>query len=268
MHRHDVQRANGAVSTSRGLAVGVAVLAIAATAAGCGGDGDDDGGSDAELTVSAAASLTGAFEAYGQALPGEERFSFAGSDELAAQIRQGARPDVFASANTAYPEELAAEGLVGEPVVFARNELVIAVQPDSSIDSIDDLAEPDLDVVVGARGVPVGDYTQEVLGRLPARKAEAIRANVRSEESDVKGVIGKVAQGAADAGFVYTSDVAAAEEDVREVGIPSPLEPQVAYGIAVVEGAAEPEQAQRFVDGLLDGDGLRALTEAGFLPPR
>ena len=255
---------------SGGFAVGVAVLAIAATtAAGCGDGGNDDGGgSDPELTVSAAASLTGAFEAYGEALPGEERFSFAGSDELAAQIRQGAKPDVFASANTTYPEELAAEGLVGEPVVFAQNELVIAVPSDSAIDTIDDLAEPDLDLVIGAKGVPVGDYTQDVLDRLPATEGEAIRANVRSEESDVKGVIGKVAQGAADAGFVYTSDVAAVSEDVREVEIPSRLEPRVSYGIAVVEGAAEPEQAQRFVDGLLQGDGLRALTEAGFLSPR
>jgi len=244
----------------------VAAVAAAILVAGCGDDdaGDDEGG---ELTVSAAASLSDAFEAYGETVAGEERFSFAGSDELAAQIRQGAQPDVFASANTTYPDELAAERLVAEPVVFARNELVIAVPSDSSIDSIEDLAEPGLDLVIGAEGVPVGDYTQEVLDRLPEAEAEAIRDNVRSEESDVKGVIGKVAQGAADAGFAYRTDIAAASDEVREVELPPRLEPQVAYGIAVVEGATEPQKAQEFVDGLLDRDGLRALTDAGFLAP-
>jgi molybdate transport system substrate-binding protein len=234
--------------------------------AGCGsGDGDDE--RSPPLTVSAASSLTEAFEAYGEDLPGQQRFSFAGSDELAAQIRQGASPDVFASANTGYPEELAAEGLLEEPVAFARNELVIAVAPGSSIESIEDLGEPGLDLVLCAKGVPCGDYTQDVLGRLPSAEREALLANVRAEESDVKGVVGKVAQGAADAGFVYASDVAAAGEAVESIEIPANLEPEVAYGVAVVKGAAEPEAAQEFVDGLLDGQGREALAAAGFLPP-
>jgi molybdate transport system substrate-binding protein len=239
-----------------------AALLLALAGAGCGSEEDDDG----ELTVSAASSLTEAFEAYGEELEGEEAFSFAGSDELAAQIRQGAKPDVFASANTTYPEELAAEDLVEEPVVFARNELVIAVAPDSGIDSVEDLAEPGTDVVIGAEGVPVGDYTREVLGKLPASEGDAILANVRSEESDVKGVIGKVAQGAADAGFVYSSDIAAAG-DVSEVKLPPSLEPEVSYGIAVVADAPNPDGAQAFIDGLLEGQGAEALAEAGFLPP-
>ena len=245
----------------RAILVGTALLVLAA--AGCGSDDDGDG----ELTVSAASSLTEAFEAYGEELEGEEAFSFAGSDELAAQIRQGAAPDVFASANTTYPDELAAEGLVEEPVVFARNELVLAVGPDSDIDSIDDLAQPGIDLVIAAEGVPVGDYTRELLGRLPASESDAILANVRSEESDVKGVLGKVAQGAADAGFVYSSDVAAAEDDVNEVEIPPRLEPDVAYGVAVVVDAPNPDGAQAFIDGLLDGAGAEALADAGFLPP-
>lgn len=246
----------------RGAALGAAILVLAP---GCGDDSAS--GDDGELTVSAASSLTEAFEAYGESLPGEQRFSFAGSDELAAQIRQGARPDVFASANTTYPEELAAEGLVAAPVVFAQNELVIAVGGDAAINKIEDLAVPALDIVIGAEGVPVGDYTRAVLGRLPSGQREAILANVRSEESDVKGVIGKVSQGAADAGFVYASDVAATAGDVAEVEIPADLEPTVAYGIAVVDGAPNPEDAQAFIDGLLEGEGAKALAEAGFLPP-
>jgi molybdate transport system substrate-binding protein len=252
----------------RVLLVAGCLIAVLMTAlvAGCGDDDDSGDGSD-ELTVSAAASLTEAFQAYGEETDTEEKFSFAGSDELAAQIRQGATPDVFASANTTYPDELAAEDLVEEPVVFARNELVIAVAPDSGITSIEDLAEPGTDVVIGAEGVPVGDYTREVLDKLPASEGDAILANVRSEESDVKGVLGKVAQGAADAGFVYSSDIAAAGDDVSEVQLPPSLEPEVSYGIAIVTDAPNPDGAQAFIDGLLEGEGAEALREAGFLPP-
>jgi molybdate transport system substrate-binding protein len=240
-------------------------LLLAALISACGGQAGAGAGD--ELTVSAAASLTEAFGAYGESLPGKERFSFAGSDELAAQIRQGATPDVFASANTTFPEELAAEGLVAEPVVFAENELVIAVPRDSGIQRVSDLTAAEFDLVVGAEGVPVGDYTRDVIERLPARQADAILANIRSEESDAKGVIGKVAQGAADAGFVYASDAAAAASSVRSLQLPPSLEPQVEYAAAVVEGTNEPERAQAFIDGLLRGDGRAALADAGFQPP-
>lgn len=245
------------------------LAALALTACGSESGSDASGGEPAApLTVSAASSLTEAFEAYGETLPGNQRFSFAGSDELAAQIRQGVEPDVFAAASTGLPEELAAAGLVEEPVVFAQNRLVIAVATDSPIESLEDLREPGTDLVLCAPGVPCGDYTAEVLGKLPPAEREALRANVRAEESDVKGVIGKVAQGAADAGFVYSSDAAAAADRVRAVELPAALEPAVAYGIAVVAGAAEPRAARAFVDGLLDGAGAAALAEAGFLPPR
>ncbi len=245
-------------------------MVLAALVVGCGdGDAADgkEGTGGGELIVSAAASLTEAFEVYGEELPGEERFSFAGSDELAAQIRQGARPDVVASASVRYPDELAAEGLVERPVVFAANELVLAVAPGSAIDSVDDLAKPGVKLVVGAEGVPVGDYARELLERLPAAQRQAIAANVRSEEPDVKGIVGKVAQGAADAGFVYSSDVAAAPDDLEEVELPARLEPSVAYAIAAVVGAADPAAARAFVAGLIDGAGKQALLEAGFRPP-
>ena len=252
--------------SARVMLASLAVL-VALVVGACDSDSSASRGPGGELTVSAAASLTDAFPVYGDTLAGEERFSFAGSDELAAQIRQGAKPDVYASANTTYPDELHDEGLVGNPVVFTRNQLVIAVPAQGSqIEAIDDLAEPGLDLVIGAKGVPVGDYTRDVIGRLPNAEADAILANVRSEESDVKGVVGKVAQGAADAGFVYASDVAAAGDELGEVTLPPTLEPQVSYGIAVVAGAEEPERAQEFVDGLLDPEGQQILQDSGFLP--
>ena len=129
------------------------------------------------------------------------RSSFAGSDELAAQIRQGVKPDVFASANTKLPDQLYAEGLVEKPVVFASNELVLAVPSDSAVRGLDDLTKPGTTIAMGSESVPVGSYTRKVLDGLPAGEKTAILANVRSNEPDVGGVVGKVTQGAVDAGL-------------------------------------------------------------------
>ena len=244
------------------LALAVLVLALPA----CG----EDGGAAAKprLTVSAAASLKGAFEAYGRDLPGATaRFSFAGSDELAAQIRNGVKPDVFAAANTDLPDRLFAEGRVGTPMIFAGNRLVLAVPDDSDIDGVDDLAAPGVKLAVGSETVPVGSYTRKVLARLPGAQEKAVLANVRSEEPDVRGVVGKLTQGAADAGFVYATDVTPTRGRVRAIELPESLEPGVEYGVAVVKGAREPEEAQAFIDGLTEGAGAKALREAGFEPP-
>jgi molybdate transport system substrate-binding protein len=245
----------------RRRAVAASAVALILAGAGC-----DEGGARDELTVSAAASLVDAFEAYDAQIDMRTRFSSGGSDELAAQIRQGARPDVFASSNTAYPKQLHREGLVAEPVVFARNRLVVAVPSESGLEAIDELATPGADVLIGAQGVPVGDYAREALRRLPAREREAILANVRSEESDVKGIVGKLVQGAADAGFVYASDVAAAGGELRAIDLPPELEPDIACAIAVVTDTPNEQAARQFVDGLLHGPGAQSLREAGFLP--
>lgn len=245
----------------------IALLLGAAAVAGAGcGDDEEASGGGGELTVSAASSLTGAFNAYGETTPATERFSFAGSDELAAQIRQEAPVDVYAAANTELPEMLFEEGLVEEPTVFIASSLVLAVPEGSEIDSIDDLTAPDLDLVLGTEDVPFGAYTRTVLDRLPAEDREAILANVRSEESDVKAAVGKLTQGAADASFTYTSDVAAAD-GLEAIELPTELQPDVAYGVAVVEGSENAEAAQEFIDGLLEGAGAQALEDAGFKPP-
>jgi len=239
-------------------------LALIAAAAGCGsGDGGDGG----PVTVSAASSLKSAFTDYGRSF-GDVRLSFAGSDELAAQIRKGIRPDVFAAANTKLPDALYDEGLVEKPEVFAGNRLVIAVPADSHLNSVDDLAGGGLKLAVGSESVPVGEYTRAVLGRLPAAQRAAILDNVRSEEPDVKGVVGKVSQGAVDAGFVYVTDVVATDGKLKAIELPAELQPQTAYGVAVVKGGKNPDGARRFVDGLTGGEGVRILRDAGFEKPR
>ncbi len=244
------------------------VGAVGLALAGCGGN---------ELTVSAASSLTEAFEAYGETTEIDESFSFAGSDELAAQIRKGAPVDVFASANTSLPDALFEEGLVEKPEVFISNELVLAVPEDSALHSYElpeasplkFLAEvSDFDLVIGARGVPVGDYTREALAKLTPGNEKAILANVRSEEPDVKSIVGKLVAGAADAGFIYASDVDATNGELVAIELPPELEPVVAYGAAVVADSEHPEAAQAFLDSLVDGKAHEMLLKAGFLEPK
>jgi molybdate transport system substrate-binding protein len=233
--------------------------------AGCGSSGHNGKPS---LVVSAAASLQKAFTTYsGQFTAASVHFSFAGSDTLAAQIEQGVRPDVFASANTKLPAMLYAKGLVDKPVVFAANKLVLAVPADSKITSLADVEKPGVTLVVGTPTVPVGDYTDAVLKRLSARSRAGIEANIKDRESDVTGVVGKLTQGAADAGFLYVTDVAATDGKLKAIDLPTSLQPQVAYGIAIVKGDPHPSQAQQFIAGVLHGPGRADLIADGFLPP-
>jgi molybdate transport system substrate-binding protein len=244
----------------------VAVL-LAVALVGCGGD-DGDGGSDQSkprLVVSAASSMTEALDACSSEFADATvRLSFAGSDELAAQIRQGVKPDVYAAANTKLPDALHDEGLLGKPVEFATNELVLAVPAGSEIASVEDLTAKGVTIALGDENVPIGSYTRETLSKLPAAKSKAILANVRSNEPDVKGIVGKLTQGAVDAGFVYVTDVNATGSDLNAIELPADVEPQVTYAAGVVEGAKHSEQARTYVDELLDGACADALRDAGF----
>jgi molybdate transport system substrate-binding protein len=250
------------VRASRHLTMLAVVAACLVVIAGCAGSDTSD-----QVVVSAAASLDTAFNDYVDAAGIDAKMSFAGSDELAAQIRQGVKPDVYAAANTTLPDQLHSEGLVGKPTVFATNTLVLAVPQDSQIDSLDDLTQPGTSVAMGDPTVPVGSYTREVLDRLPADQRRAIYDNVRSEEPDVSSISGKLTQGAADAGFIYVTDVAASDGQLKAIQLRADLQPNVAYGAAVVTGAKNPEGAHKFIDGLLSGDGATTLEEAGFKAP-
>lgn len=237
----------------------LAALAATVALAGCGADSSGSSG----LRVAAASSLTEALTKCG----GSAQLEFGGSDQLAAQIRSGARPDVFAAANSKLPEALYADGLVDKPVAFARNELVIAVPKDSTVRSIADLARAGVTVATGSATVPVGTYTDATLARLPAAERAAIERNVRSREPDVAGVVGKVTEGAVDAGFVYVSDVVATGGRLRAVRLAAALQPQVVYEAAVVRGTKHPAKARAFVRNLLRGRAAAALRHAGFAAP-
>jgi len=249
----------------------VAALALVLVVAGCGGGSSSSsggGGSTPTLTVSAAASLKDAFTTCAQSFKQAKlKFSFAGSDQLAAQIRQGASPNVFASANTKLPDQLAAEGKLSKPQVFAGNTLVIAVPQDSKITGLADLEKPGTSIVIGDASVPIGSYTREVLGRLPPAQEKAILANVKSEEPDVASIVGKLTQAAADAGFTYVSDVKGTKGQLKAVDLPANLQPSVAYGAGIVKGTPNTKESQAFIDDVISGSCSKVMQQNGFLPP-
>jgi molybdate transport system substrate-binding protein len=237
----------------RALAAALVALAVlaAVTAARAGGG---------PATVYAAASLT---EVLPKVSPGS-RYEFAASNQLAFRIRNGAPADLFASASPIYTQELYRDGLVERARLFATNSLVLAVPRSNpaGIRTVQDLAKrPKLKLVVAGPKVPIGLYTREVLKRLGLLRV--LRKAV-SQEPDVKGIVGKLALGQADAGFVYATDVRAASSRLRSIPLPARSQPTVGYEIAVVKGTSNRAAALELVADLLGEDGRRELRRAGF----
>ena len=243
------------------IAAALAAVALLGGCSNASGDGSQ------RLTVFAAASLTEAFtdlaEAFEDEHPGVEvTLSFAGSPDLAAQIEAGAGAEVFASADEANMERIVEGGLAGgTPEVFAMNGLTIVVEAGNpkGIGSLDDLAVDDLIVSLAAPEVPAGRYAAEMFD------AAGIAIGADSYEVDVKAVVARVALGEADAGIVFTTDVAAAGSDVSEVRIPKELNVIGEYPIVVIEDAGE--LAEEFVRFVLSNAGKVALRARGFGTP-
>jgi molybdate transport system substrate-binding protein len=213
-----------------------------------------------KLAVFAAASLT---EVFPKINPRAE-YLFAGSDQLAAQIRLGAQMDVFAAASPKYPEQLYQQGVVEKPIPFATNTLVL-ILPKSNpakIHSVLDLTKPGLKIVIGDPAVPVGSYTLTVLKNLGI--LDAVLKNVVSREHDVKGVLGKVVTGEADAGFVYVTDMRPIRGKVLGIAIRESAQPHVVYEVAVLRKAKHPRAAHRFVTALIRKTAQRTLVQYGF----
>lgn len=212
-----------------------------------------------KITVYAAASLT---EVFPKIDPGE-RYSFAGSDQLAFQIQQGAPADVYAAASPKYPEQLYSQGLVLKPVVFATNKLILLLPASNPahITSVFDLTRPGIKLVIGQKGVPIGDYTRTILKNLGL---SSVLSNVVSQETDVKNIVGKVVLGQADAGFVYITDAKPVADKVKVVRLPGWAQPKVKYEIAVVKASPNQAAARAFVKRVLAKKGRLTLSGAGF----
>lgn len=235
----------------------------------------------AELNVFAAASLTQAFTTLGKNFEGAQpgvivRFNFAGSQQLAQQIAQGAPVDVFASANAKQMDAVVAAGQVisGTERTFVRNRLVV-IAPKANpagLQTLHDLAKPGIKLVLAAAAVPVGGYALTFLdkaSKLPeytATYSPTVLKNAVSYEENVKAVLSKVVLGEADAGLVYTSDVALDAGKVTQIAIPDALNTLAMYPIAPITNAKQPELAQQFIDYVLSDEGQEILTKYGFLP--
>lgn len=263
----------------RRAAAAVAAAALLLPLAACGGDGDggskkDKGGKggkggavpEADLTVLAAASLTDVFKTvettYEKKHPGTKlTFSFAGSQELAAQVKQGSPADVLVTADTKTMDGLRSD--VGSPSVIAKNRLVIATRDGNpkKIKSLQDLTDSGLKVVLAAPEVPVGRYSQQVLD------AQKLKVEPVSQETSVRGVLSKVELGEADAGIVYKTDAATAPDKVDAVTIPDAQNAVASYPAATLKESGHKEAADAFVKWLSTPEAQKILRDAGFQKP-
>lgn len=233
------------------------------------------------LQVFAAASLSEAFTEIGRLLEKQRpgltvRLNFAGSQQLAMQMEQGAAADMFASADERWMTYTKERDLVsGEPVTFARNRLVVIVPKTNParIHRLQDLAKGGVKLVIGADAVPVGRYSRVVLKNLAREPgfssdfAVATLRNVVSEEENVKSVVTKVQLGEADAGMAYRSDVTSSvARYVRVMEIPEHANVIASYPIVLARGGREPDAAKAFLELVLSSEGQQILERRGLIP--
>lgn len=247
------------------LLAATSVTALALALPACGTSAEGAGSSGTTLRVAAAASLTAPFEEIADAYEAEHEdvsveYQFAGSSNLASQIDNGARLDVFASADEATMDQVA-DAVTGDPTIFATNVLTIITEPGNprKITGLTDLPRPDLDVVVCAEPVPCGAATKELT------EQQGVTLDPASEESQVTDVLTKVRTGEADAGVVYVTD--AAGDEVGTVETKGADEVVSRYPIAALADASSPAEAQEFIDFVTGPKGQQVLRDKGFGAP-
>lgn len=249
----------------------VALVAAVVLAAGCSASAGDEP-TTSELTVFAASSLGAAFTTlerdFERDHPGVDVvLNFGSSTDLAGQIASEGTADVFAAASDAAMDTVAAQPGITDRTDIATNHLVIITPPDNPADvrSLDSLTRPTVQLIVGAEGVPVGDYTRQMLAA--AGIDHPVLTNVVSYEPDDASIVAKVQSGEADAGIVYTSDIPTTAGTVSVIEIPADVNVTATYPIAVVAGTDQPTLAAAFLDLVRSPHGQVVLDSHGFGPP-
>lgn len=251
------------------------VLALLPLVTGCGsGEGSAPRSATGEeagpgqVTVLAATSLADVLTDGERALEqGDRRWritsSFAGSQQVVAQVQEGAPADVVVLADRATMQALVRDHLVREPVDVATNRLAIAVAPGNprGIGVLADLGRGDLSVVLADPSVPAGRYAARAL------EQAGVSVTPRSLELDVRAALAKVISGDADAAIVYVTDVAASDERVEAVAIPDAQNVTARYRAAVVLDARHPAAAAAYLAELRGGELRRRMVAAGFGAP-
>jgi molybdate transport system substrate-binding protein len=163
----------------------------------------------------------------------------------------------------------------GAPQVFVNNRLVVVVPADNpgGIETLADLAQPELKLVLAAEDTPIGTYSRAYLDKAAASDAfdsdyrTILLDNVVSYEQTVKAVLTKVVLGEADAGIVYSSDVTRdVADEVQQIAIPDDLNTIATYPIAPVSDSTQPALADAFISYVLSPEGQSTLADFGFIP--
>lgn len=245
--------------------------------AGCGGTVSAPATpSQGEVVVFAASSLQDAFGEMAKGVHTKVTYSFGGSQALVTQLSQGAKADVFASADVKNMQAAIAAGMVvsGTERAFVTNKLVVVTAPGSTnLATLADLGQPGLKLVLAGQSVPAGNYSLQVLDKLSADPAygpgfkERVLANVVSRENNVRQVLAKVQLGEADAGIVYATDAHAAQSGVGSIEIPGEYNVVATYYIAPLKDAAHPQTADLFIEYTLSTEGQGVLRGYGFGSP-
>jgi molybdate transport system substrate-binding protein len=233
-----------------------ALVGAAALLAGCAGGDDGDG----RLVVFADPAVSG----IAKALDGGASIVVASSSDLASRIREGSDADVFLAASEKPLDDLQADGLVEKPVAFAENRLVIVVprRNRKEVNHIVDLSRKGVRLVLGAKGVPVGDLARQ---SLELAGLGAANDNVVGFEQDTQGLLDEVAAGRADAAIVYATDIdAQVGKQVQVYDISPYFQPKIRFDAVAVAPASD--EATAYLARLNGDEGFEAVLNSGLQP--
>ncbi len=253
------------------LMLAVSALAVIATTA-CASDRPDGA---VTLRVFAASSLTEALTEAAESFEAENssvtiETHFAGSSRLRAQLEEGAEADIFISADPRHVDAITHLLVESSVTTVATNEMVVVLSDSGQeIQSLQELSEPDVSIVIALPDVPAGHYARALVADMARQQSfsadfdDAVLANIVSEETNVRAVLAKVQLGEADAGFVYQSDLR--DTGLRSLTIPNQNPGDIAYVGAALRDSPHHDIAQAFLDFLVSEEGQRILTSHGFL---